>query len=117
MVLAATLMTTPKYQTLIRNGKQCYFFPDVTVEELTRGFLVDIGSDFGAAIKQLWDNYIRADKFEYFSVYVNVNIADTRTRELIYLTYQSLPASQVGVVGTAVPKQSVVVKKRRITSL
>lgn len=108
---------TPKYQMLIRNGKMCWFFPDVTVDDLTKGFLIDIGSPAVEVMKQMWDRYVAAEQVGYFSVFVNVQVNDARIHEILYASYQSLPASQVGVIGMAVPKQSVVVKKRRLTSI
>jgi len=106
-----------KCQKIIRNGKTCWFFPDVTVDDLTKGFLVDIGSQFVEQVHTLWTNYCSGSQSSYFSVYLNLVLTDARIHQHLYSMYQSLPSSQVEVVGMTVPKQSVIIKKRRITSL
>lgn len=102
---------------IIRNGKTFWFFPDVTVDDLTKGFLVDIGSPIVTEVHTLWADYCSTSRSTYFSVYVSLRLEDKRVHEHVYTMYQSLPSSQVEVIGMAVPKQSVVVKKRRVSSL
>ena len=104
-------------QTIVRNGKTFWFFPDVTIDEFTKGFLVDSESPAVSQFQTLWYDYCNVPRMTYFSVYVNMQIEDGQVREYLYSMYQSIPVSQVDVVGMAVPKQSVIVKKRRITSL
>lgn len=106
-----------KCQMIVRNGKTFWFFPDITVDDLTKGFLVDIGSVFVEQVTALWNEYCSTGRSSYFSVYLNLKLEDPRVHQHIYSMYQSLPSSQVEVIGMAVPKQSVIVKKRRITSL
>jgi len=110
-------VTTTKCQMIIRNGKTFWFFPDVTVDDLTKGFLVDIGSPIVAEVQALWTNYCGTSRSTYFSVYVSLQLEDSRVHEHVYSMYQSLPSSQVEVIGMAVPKQSVIIKKRRVSSL
>lgn len=110
-------ITTTKCQQLTRNGKLFWFFPDITVDELTKGFLVDVGSPFVDEIQALWLEYCDAADMSYFSVFLNVRLVDARIRQHIYSMYKSLPSSQVEVIGLTVPKQSVVVKKRKLTSI
>jgi len=110
-------VNTTKCQMIVRNGKTFWFFPDVTVDDLTKGFLVDIGSPFVGEIQILWNDYCSTGRSTYFSVYLNLRLEDARLHQHIYSMYQSLPSTQVEVIGMAVPKQSVIIKKRRITSL
>lgn len=116
-VLNTMTITTTKCQQILRNGKQFWFFPDVTVDDLTKGFLVDADSPIVGEIQALWLEYCDTEKLSYFSVFLNMRLEDTRTREHVYLMYKSLLSSQVEVIGMAVPKQSVVVKKRKLASL
>jgi len=102
---------------IVRNGKTFWFYPDVTVDDLTKGFLVDVGSPVVVEMQAMWDAYCSTDRTSYFSVYVNIQIEDPRSHQMVYSMYQSLPSSQVEVIGMTVPKQSVVIKKRRVTSL
>lgn len=106
-----------KCQMIVRNGKTFWFFPDVTVDDLTKGFLVDIGSPIVLEMRAMWDAYCKTARTSYFSVYVNIQIEDPKSHQMVYSMYKSLPSSQVEVIGMAVPKQSVIVKKRRVTSL
>jgi hypothetical protein len=106
-----------KCQMIVRNGKTFWFFPDITVDDLTKGFLVDIGSPFVEQVQALWNEYCGTGRSSYFSVYLNIKLEDARVHQHIYSMYQSLPSSQVEVIGMAVPKQSVIIKKRRIASL
>lgn len=110
-------LTTTKSQMIIRNSKMFWFFPDVTIDDLTKGFLVDIGSPIAAEMQALWNEYCGTDKTTYFSVYINIKLVDAKVYDYVYSMYHSLPSSQGNVVGMAVPRQSVIVRKRRLTSL
>lgn len=113
-----TIMTTcTKSQLITRNGKTYQFFPDITIDDLTKGFLIDIGSPLLPDILSIWNAYCETENASYFGVFISMRLVSTQARDIVYSTYQSLPTSLVQVVGMTVPKQSVVIRKKRIQSL
>jgi hypothetical protein len=108
-----------KSQKLERNGKTFWFFPDITISEITRGFLIDQDNAVLIHVEKLWKQYTKTseDSEQCFSAFLYGAVDSQQVHDIIYQTYQSIPASEVFVVGRSIPSHSKVVKKKRISTL
>jgi len=108
-----------KYQTIERNNKTFYFFPDVSIDDQTRGFLLDPDDPMLPKLHEIWDDFVRHCEIDEqcFSVYVNIAITNDVLLRHLFTSYLSLPASQSIVVGRAIPKHSVIVRKKRVSAI
>lgn len=108
-----------KCQQLIRNNKQYWFFPDVSLDEQTRGFLVDVGDALLPTIQTIWSDYVANCEVDEqcFSVYVTRSINDGNTLTALFTKYLALPTTQLIVVGRAIPMHSVIIRKKRISAI
>lgn len=104
-----------KSQQLERNGKNYRFFPDITIGDMTKGFLVDETSALIGYVQELWDEFcLKCEITEQcFGAYLYTAIHPPELHPIVFNTYCSIPTSDVVVVGRGVPSYSKVIKKKR----
>jgi hypothetical protein len=108
-----------KCQKLERNGKIFWFFPDITIHDTTRGFLVDQSHMLLGNLQTLWEKYVHQidDSEQCFSAFLYLTVENNQMHEALFTLYQAMPTSEVIVVGRSIPSYSKVVKKKRISAL
>lgn len=108
-----------KCQPITRNNKQYYFFPDVSLDETTKGFLIDCQDDCFELIESAWHAYVKQCEIDEqcFSVYLTHHISFEPIRAHMFENYLALPNSQLFVVGRAIPRHSTIVRKKRVSAL
>lgn len=108
------------YQQIIRNGKTFSFFPDITVSDQTKGFFIDTDDPILPLIKQQWGLFELlkdTEAFVSFSIYLSEKVDDNKLRDLVFQKYIALPTANLTVSGKTIPKQSTIVKKKRVSSI
>lgn len=106
-------------QSIVRNGKTFWFYPDVTMDEQTKGFLIATDDMLLPMITEAWRLFavLTNDTDRLFSVYVGNLITDERVRTATFERYLALPTTLLCVVGRAIPRHSTIIKKRRVSSI
>ncbi len=108
-----------KCQQLVRNNKQFWFFPDISVDDQTKGFLIADDHVLLHHIKEIWTSYTHVCEIDeiFFSMFLRTTINNENVINVLYESYLALPNSQLIVVGRAIPKHNVLVKKKRISAI
>lgn len=108
-----------KKQEIVRNNKACIFFPDITIEDQTRGFLVDVQHPALAVLDALWLEFVKLPSHDdiCFSIYVVDRIDDELRSDYVFAYYKALPNSSIEVVGQAIPTHAHIIKKKRTSSI